>query len=99
MKNLYILLLMSGLCVPTMAQERFELGKPNDNNYRKHVYAGFVRGLNGGEPSGIAEIEDDRTIDFSKGIYSIQGMHLPATSLDNLPCGTYIVGGKKVVIK
>lgn len=69
------------------------------NNYRKHVYAGFVRGLNGGEPSGIAEIEDDRTIDFSKGIYSIQGVHLPATSLDNLPCGTYIVGGKKVVVK
>ena len=69
------------------------------NNYRKHVYAGFVRGLNGGEPTGIADIEADDTIDISKGIYNMQGVRMSATSLDQLPCGIYIVGGKKVVVK
>ena len=69
------------------------------NNYRKHVYAGFVRGLNGGEPSGIRGIEADDTIDISKGIYNMQGVRMSATSLDQLPCGIYIVGGKKVVVK
>ena len=69
------------------------------NYYRKHVYAGFVRGLNGGEPSGIERIEADKTIDTSKGIFNLQGMRMSATSLDNLPSGLYIVNGKKVVIK
>ena len=69
------------------------------NNYRKHVYAGFVRGLNGCEPSGIRGIEADDTIDISKGIYNMQGVRMSATSLDQLPCGIYIVGGKKVVVK
>ena len=69
------------------------------NNYRKHVYAGFVRGLNGGEPSGIRGIEADNDIDISKGIYNMQGVRMSATSLDQLPCGIYIVGGKKVVVK
>ena len=69
------------------------------NNYRKHVYAGFVRGLIGGEPSGIRGIEADDTIDISKGIYNMQGVRMSATSLDQLPCGIYIVGGKKVVVK
>ena len=69
------------------------------NYYRKHAYAGFVRGLNGGEPSGIDHVEADQTIDISKGIYNINGMRMQATSLDQLPSGIYIVGGKKVVIK
>ena len=69
------------------------------NNYRKHVYAGFVRGLNGSEPSGIRGIEADDTIDISKSIYNMQGVRMSATSLDQLPCGIYIVGGKKVVVK
>ena len=71
----------------------------DQNFYRKHVYAGFVRGLNGGEPNGIERIEIDRTIDTSKGIFNLQGMRMSATSLDNLPSGLYIVNGKKVVIK
>ncbi|MDD6819107.1 MAG: endo-1,4-beta-xylanase, partial [Prevotella sp.] len=33
-KNIYLLLLTAGMCVPTMAQKSFELGKPNDDNYR-----------------------------------------------------------------
>ena len=69
------------------------------NYYRKHVYAGFVRGLNGGEPSGIHGIEADNDIDISKGIYNMQGVRMSATSLHALPCGIYIVDGKKVVVK
>jgi len=67
--------------------------------YRKHVYAGFVRGLNGGEPTGIAKVEADKRIDTSKGIYNLNGMRMSATSLNDLPRGLYIVDGKKVVIK
>jgi len=71
------------------------------NNYRKHVYAGFVRGLNGGEPvpTGIDGLESDKTIDTSKGIYNLQGIRLSTTSLDELPAGLYIVNGKKLVVK
>jgi hypothetical protein len=56
-----------------------------------------VRGLNGGEPTGIERIEKNKTIDTSKGIYNLHGMRLSATSLDELPSGLYIVNGKKVV--
>ena len=65
--------------------------------YRKHVYAGFVRGLNGGEPSAVNGILVDRRLDTSKGIYNLHGMRLSATSLDDLPSGLYIVNGKKVL--
>ena len=34
MKKLYLLMLTAGLSVSTMAQQKFELGKPNDDNYR-----------------------------------------------------------------
>ena len=55
------------------------------NNYRKHVYAGFVRGLNGGEPTtGINAVKPDNTIDTSKGIYNIKGMRMQAKSIDEL---------------
>ncbi len=65
--------------------------------YRKHAYAGFVRGLNGGEPSGIKKVETDKGIDTSKGIHNLNGMRMSATSLDELPSGIYIVNGKKLV--
>ena len=67
------------------------------NYYRKHAYAGFVRGLNGGEPSGIEKVEADQNIDTSKGIYNLNGMRMSATSLDELPSGLFIVNGKKIV--
>ena len=67
------------------------------NYYRKHVYAGFVRGL-GGSTSGIKRVKTDKAINAaSKGIYTINGVRLQATSLDELPSGLYIVDGKKVV--
>ena len=66
--------------------------------YRKHVYAGFVRGLGGGsEASGINKVEANKTIDASKGIYNLNGVRMQAKSLDELPSGLYIVDGKKVV--
>ena len=68
------------------------------NYYRKHVYAGFVRGLGGGsEASGISKVEADKTIDASKGIYNLNGVRMQAKSLDELPSGLYIVDGKKIV--
>jgi GH35 family endo-1,4-beta-xylanase len=71
------------------------------NYYRKHVYAGFVRGLNGGEPevTGIGNVEANEETDTSKSIYNLKGMRMSATSLDELPAGIYIVNGKKVVTK
>ena len=68
----------------------------DQNYYRKHVYAGFVRGL-GGVASGIESVEVNKVIETSKGIYNLQGMRLPATSLNDLPSGLYIINGKKVV--
>ena len=67
------------------------------NYYRKHVYAGFVRGLYGGEPTAIDQIEADKYNGTSKEIYNLNGMRLPATSLENLPSGIYIINGKKVI--
>ena len=67
--------------------------------YRKHAYAGFVRGLNGGEPTAINSTKADQSLDTSKGIYNLQGLRMQTTSLDNLPSGLYIVNGKKVAIK
>ena len=65
--------------------------------YRKHVYAGFVRGL-GGETTGIKKVKTDKAVNTaSKGIYTINGVRLQATSISELPSGLYIVDGKKVV--
>ncbi len=69
----------------------------DSNYYRKHVYAGFVRGLNGGEPTAISSTVADSTIDTSKDIYNLNGVRMQATSMDQLPSGLYIVNGKKVV--
>ena len=66
------------------------------NYYRKHVYAGFVRGL-GGVSSGIEKVEADKAVDFSKGIYTLSGIRVQATSFDELPSGIYILNGKKVI--
>jgi GH35 family endo-1,4-beta-xylanase len=67
------------------------------NYFRKHVYAGFVRGLGGVVYNGIEGVEADRDIDTSKSIYNLNGMRMQTTTLDNLPSGLYIVNGKKVV--
>ena len=69
----------------------------DSNYYRKQVYAGFVRGLNGGEPTAISSTVANSTVDTSKGIYNLNGVRMQATSMDELPSGLYIVNGKKVV--
>ena len=71
------------------------------DNYRKHVYAGFVRGLYGGDPieTAIDGIVDSNTIDDSKGIYNLNGLRIAAKSLNELPAGLYIVNGKKTIVK
>ena len=66
------------------------------NFYRKHVYAGFVRGLSGGEPTAINKVKSDKILDTSKGIYNLNGMRMSTTSLDDLPSGIYIINGKKI---
>ncbi len=65
--------------------------------YRKHAYAGFVRGLNGGEPTAIEKTEAANNLDAPKAIYNLSGVRLQATSLEALPAGIYIINGKKVV--
>ena len=45
----------------------------------------------------VEAVEPYNTLDTSKRIYDINGKRLPATSLDELPSGLYIVNGKKVV--
>ena len=65
------------------------------NYYRKHVYAGFVRGL-GGVLNGIEGVAADAAASTSHSIYTLSGTRLPATSLDELPRGIYIVDGRKV---
>ena len=67
------------------------------NYYRKHVYAGFVRGLYGSEPTAIEDVKADKRIETQKGIYNLNGMRLSATSLDELPSGLYVIDGKKVI--
>ena len=71
------------------------------NFYRKHVYAGFVRGLNGGEPTptAIQAPETNQTTAKPQAVYSLSGQRLTATSPDELPAGIYIIGGRKVVVK
>ena len=98
-----------GICqwCPTDAPDIEHMWRRNEpvgiwdlNFYRKHAYAGFVRGLSGGEPasesSGINGIEPDKNLDTSKGIYNLNGMRMQASSLSDLPSGIYIINGKKV---
>ena len=80
---------------PSMWRRNEPVGIWDLNYYRKHVYAGFVRGL-GGVPSGIKDVRKDEVTDASKGIYNLNGVRMSAKSLDNLPKGIYIVDGKKV---
>ena len=67
------------------------------SNYRKHAYAGFVRGLGGKLTSGISSTKTDKPANTQKGIYTLNGPRLQAKTIDELPHGIYIVDGKKLV--
>ncbi len=70
----------------------------NGTYYRKHAYAGVVRGLGGIEYDSVDEVSTE--IETLKGIYTINGMRLPdSAKFSELPAGLYIVNGKKVVKK
>lgn len=61
--------------------------------YRKHAYAGYVRGLGGKVQTGIETVGQDATR-APKGIYTLGGQ-----KLDRLPAhGVVIVDGKKIVM-
>ena len=68
------------------------------NYYRKHAYAGFVRGLSTGG-TAINSVKTDSSTKASKGIFTLSGQRLPVAHLDQLPSGLYIVNGKKIVTK
>ncbi len=71
------------------------------NYYRKHIYAGFARGLSG-QTTGIQQVENttaDGTL-VKQGIYDINGRRIAyGTDTSTLPAGFYIVNGKKMVKK
>lgn len=67
----------------------------NGTFYRKHAYAGVVRGLGGNEYSGVDEIATERQT--VKGIYTINGIRLPENiRFADLHSGLYIINGKVV---
>ncbi len=72
----------------------------NSTLYRKHVYAGIVRGLGGVDYTGIDDVLTDQTSsgnNQAKGIVSITGVRFPATTeYSDLPSGLYIIDGKLV---
>ena len=53
--------------------------------------------LEEGTTTAIDDVEADNTLNTSNAIYDINGKRIPATSLDELPAGIYIVNGKKIV--
>ena len=68
------------------------------NYYRKHAYAGFVRGF-GGVVSGIEDVKADES-SAKKGIFDLSGRRIAdGTDFSTLPAGFYIMNGKKVVKK
>ncbi len=67
--------------------------------YRKHAYAGIVRGLGGVVYTGVDEItDDDMSIgNHPTGIYNLNGYRFPAeTKFSDLPSGIYVIDGKLV---
>lgn len=69
------------------------VGVWNGDFYRKHAYAGYVRGLGGKVQTGIETVGQDAKRG-PKGIYTLGGQ-----KLDRLPAhGVVIVDGKKIVM-
>ena len=66
--------------------------------YRKHIYAGFARGLGAPEnTTGIDRImNDSKKPDSKSPIYDLYGRNL-GKDFDRLPAGIYIQNGKKYV--
>ena len=63
--------------------------------YRKHVYAGIVRGLGGVAFNGIDQVEGENPAS-AEAIFDIHGNPVAGT-LQDLPSGIYVIGGRKVM--
>ncbi|MDE7095972.1 MAG: endo-1,4-beta-xylanase, partial [Muribaculaceae bacterium] len=72
----------------------------NSTFYRKHAYAGIVRGLGGVIYTGVDEkstYEPASINGTATGIYNINGFRYPAdTRLSDLPSGLYVINGKVI---
>ncbi len=69
----------------------------NGTFYRKHVYAGVVRGLGGVDHTGVDEISSETLSIRKSGIYNLQGIrYSDDVKLTDLPAGIYIINGKLV---
>ncbi len=69
----------------------------NSTYYRKHAYAGVVRGLGGVEYNDVDEINAEQQRGIVKGIFSINGLRYPSdVKFSELPAGLYIVDGKVI---
>ena len=69
----------------------------NDIQLKEFVELTLIYIFRSETKNGIDDVETDNSLNTSKRIYDINGKCLPATSLDELPSGLYIVNGKKVV--
>ena len=69
----------------------------DSNYYRKHVYAGFVRGLSSTTDVNEVKAQEVPVTEEGAKIYDMFGRRMNATSIKDLPRGMYIVGNKKVV--
>ena len=63
--------------------------------HRKHVYAGFVRGLGGEVYTSVENAEADTVVEKDATIRNIMGVK-QTSAFEDLPMGIYIVNGKKV---
>ncbi|MDE6337365.1 MAG: hypothetical protein K2L34_12425, partial [Muribaculaceae bacterium] len=72
----------------------------NGTFYRKHAYAGIVRGLGGIDYTGIEDVTTDETLPWmnpATGIFTINGFRYPeGTRFEDLPSGFYIINGKVI---
>ena len=67
------------------------------NYYRKHVYAGYVRGL-GGVLNSLDGVEAEEK-PLEGIVFNLNGVRMNATSVNELPAGIYVVNGKKIIKK
>ncbi len=67
----------------------------NGTFYRKHAYAGIVRGLGGVEYNAVDEITTEQS--SASGIYNLNGFRYPeGVRFSDLPAGIYVIDGKVV---
>ncbi len=64
--------------------------------YRKHAYAGVVKGLGGEVYSGIDAVTADDELSSDAPVYDLRGNRMQS-DLKDLPSGFYIIGGRKIM--